>query len=110
GALAVGAGRVGRGMLEQPDRLAGPPRGDLGGAGLHRRYRLEIGHGRIGDLPFDDRSPGGARKRRQIQALAVINHWLTITWSGSRRGGIPRNLVTVRRAHKCKLSIKSRSI
>ena len=25
---------------------------------------------------------GGASERRQIKALAVINHWLTITWSG----------------------------
>jgi hypothetical protein len=30
------------------------------------------------------------RERRQIKALAVINHWLTITWSGGTRQFSPR--------------------
>ncbi|MBA7705861.1 hypothetical protein ES703_114701 [subsurface metagenome] len=107
--LAAGPRGVERGVLQQPDQFARPPGGDIGRAGLHRSHRLEIGHGRIGDPPFDGGAPGRARKRRQIQALAVINHWLTITWSGSHRGGIPRKSSHGSAVQKCQLSIKSPS-
>ena len=52
--------------------------GDVGRTGFHFGDGLEIGDGASRDSPFDlARSP---RERRQIKALAVINHWLTITW------------------------------
>ena len=47
--------------------------------GFHGGYGLGIGHRRVGYQPFDRAAAKGVRKRRQIKALAVINHWLTIT-------------------------------
>ena len=38
-----------------------------------------VGHRGVGNQPFHSLGVRG-RKRRQIEAVAAINHWLTITW------------------------------
>ena len=76
--LAAGPGGIERGMLQQPDQLGRLASRDLRNPRLHGRHSLEIGYRRVGYPPFD--RAGRARKRRQIEVLAVINHWLTITW------------------------------
>ena len=78
--LAAGAGRVERGVFQQPHQFGRFARRNGRNPHLHGRYGFQIGHGRIGNLPFDRAGVGGARKGRQIEVLAVINHWLTITW------------------------------
>ena len=49
---------------------------------FHDCHGLGVGDLRVGYPPFDSRACWRLRKGRQIEALAVINHWLTITWSG----------------------------
>ena len=34
----------------------------------------------VSDISHSTRAPPGAARRCQIEALAVVNHWLTITW------------------------------
>ena len=72
-------------MLQQPHQLGRLLGGDVGDARFHRRHGLGIGHRRVRNPPFDRAAAGRLRESRQIQALAVINHWLTITWSGETR-------------------------
>src|SRR5205814_10588405 len=79
--LAAGAGGVERGVFQQPDQFGGLPGRDRSDPRLHGRYGLEIGYRGVGYQPFDRATAiGRPGKGRQIQALAVINHWLTITW------------------------------
>ena len=80
GIPAAGAGGVERGVLQQPDQFGGLVGGDGGDARLHGRHGLQIGHRRVRDQPFHRATAGRAREGRQIEVLAVINHWLTITW------------------------------
>ena len=72
-------------MLQQPHQFGGLPVGDIGHTGLHFGHGLGVGHGASRNPPFDLAAAGGPREGRQIKALAVINHWLTITWSGGTR-------------------------
>ena len=67
-------------MLEQPDQLGGLIGRDRRHARLHCGDGLGVGHGLVRDPPFDRAAAGKGRKGRKIEALAVINHWLTITW------------------------------
>ena len=80
GGLAAGAGRIERRMFQQPDqfrRMARP---------RYRRPGLPSPRPPRDKLPepprsaIDSAAAGGAREGRQIKALAIINHWLTITW------------------------------
>ena len=78
--LAAGARGIERGVFQQPHqfgRFMGRYRRDTR---LHGRHGVEIGHRRVGNPPFDRATAGRAREGRQIEALAVVNHWLTITW------------------------------
>ena len=80
GIPAAGSGGVERGVFQQPDQFGGLMGRNRRDSRLHGRHGLRIGHRRVRDQPFDRAAAGRARKRRQIEVLAVINHWLTITW------------------------------
>ena len=68
-------------MLQQPDQLGSLACGDRRDPRFHGGDGLRIGHGRVGYPPFDSARRGEAAQTVcQIEALAVINHWLTITW------------------------------
>ena len=68
-------------MLQEPHQFGRLTVGDFGRARFHRGDGFEVGHRRGLDSPFDIGAAGRPREGRQIKALAVINHWLTITWS-----------------------------
>ena len=88
-----GAGGVERRVLQQPDELAGLPRGDRGGARLHHGERLLVGHERVGHAPVDRR-----RSRRGEEAAhgrgAVVNRAFTMI--GKHRVGASRAVAVVR--------------
>src|SRR6267142_7250670 len=69
-------------MLKQKHQFGSLPVGDIGSAGLHFGDGLGVGHRIRRNAPFDVAAARRPREGRQIKALAVINHWLTITWSG----------------------------
>src|ERR1700730_1175063 len=77
--FAASAGGIERGVFQEPDQFRRLARRDRSDALLHRCDRVRIGHRRIRNAPFH-RAAGGLSKGRQIKALAIINHWLTITW------------------------------
>src|SRR5665213_6490 len=78
--LAAGAGGVERGVFQEPDQFARPAFRDIGGAGLHGSQGLGVGNRGSRYQPLYRPAAERARERRQIKALADINHWLTITW------------------------------
>ncbi len=78
--LAAGARGVERGVLEQPYQFWRAAGGDMGHPRLHRGDGLRIRDRRVGDQPLHRTCPRFRGQVRQIKGLAVINHWLTITW------------------------------
>jgi hypothetical protein len=88
---AAGAGGVERRVLQQPHQFARFVGRDVGHARFHLSHGIGVGHWFGRNPPFHIAAARRAREGRQIKALAVINHWLTITWSGE----ILSNLVSV---------------
>src|ERR1700704_3408862 len=94
--LAAGPGGIERGVFQQPDQLGRLVSRDFSNPCFHGRYGLEIGYRQVGYPPFDRPATGRLREGRQIQALAVINHWLNIMWwSGTTQFCIPKVRVPV---------------
>src|SRR5437667_6055 len=79
--FAAGAGRIERRVFQKPDQFGGLMGGDRRCARLHGRDGLKIRYWRWRDSPFDGRAVERAAKGRQSEVLAIVNHWLTITWS-----------------------------
>ena len=81
GGLRAGAGRIKRGMLQEPGELCRRSGRNRGGALLHGGERLLIANEALAQPPFHRGKLKGG-KQPNIQSIAHVNHLLTIAWSG----------------------------